>query len=77
MLSSDKIEVKKSAIFESVTDSKYICTPGVLLCSFIHIKPFMSQIKPNTKMLVKRGNFIHEEPGNNARPYGPCGRKQH
>ena len=60
IVSSDNIEGKNQLIFESVTDSKYICTPGVLSCSFIHIKPFMPHIKPNTKMLVKKINFIHD-----------------
>ena len=35
---------------------------SVLLCSFIHIQPFIPHVKPNTKMVVKKCNFIHKVP---------------
>ena len=35
---------------------------SVLLCSFVHIQPFIPHIKPNTKVVVKKCNFIHKVP---------------
>ena len=35
---------------------------SVLLCSFIHIQLFVPHVEPNTKMVVKKCNFIHKVP---------------
>ena len=35
---------------------------SVLLHSFIHIKPFIPHMKSNTKLVVKKCNFIHKVP---------------